>query len=105
VLERAGFALDLKESTHKAMKYRRDAAIIIVIHDGKGWFDPLSDGKGDVFRLVEHLEGVPFVQAMNDVAGLVGFVPTEPVWQRESRNRCRLAVKRKNAPVSLRLSI
>jgi hypothetical protein len=87
VLERAGFALDVKESTRKAMKYRRDAAIVIVIHDGKGWFDPLSDGKGDVFRLVEHLEGVPFVEAMNDVVGLVGFVPTEPVWQRESRDR------------------
>ena len=87
VLERAGFALDVNESTRKAMKYRRDAAIVIVIHDGKGWFDPLSDGKGDVFRLVEHLEGVTFVEAMNDVAGLVGFVPTEPVWQRESRDR------------------
>jgi hypothetical protein len=87
VLENAGFALDVNESTRKAMKYRRDAAIIIVIHDGKGWFDPLSDGKGGVFRLVEHLEGVPFVEAMNDVAGLVGFVPTEPVWHRESRDR------------------
>jgi hypothetical protein len=87
VLERAGFALDVKESTGKAMKYRRDAAIIIVIHDGKGWFDPLSDGKGDVFRLVEHLEGVSFVEAMNAVAGLVGFVPTEPAWERRSRDR------------------
>ena len=58
VLEHLGFALDLKESTRKAMKYRRDAAIIIVIHDGKGSFDPLSDGKGDVFRLVEHLQGL-----------------------------------------------
>ena len=87
VLERAGFALDVKESTRKAMKYRRDASIIIVIHEGKGWFDPLGDGKGDVFRLVEHLEGVPFIDAMNDVAGLVGFVPSEPVWQRESRER------------------
>ncbi len=87
VLERAGFALDVKESTRKAMKYRREASIIIVIHEGKGWFDPLGDGKGDVFRLVEHLEGVPFIDAMNDVAGLVGFVPSEPVWQRESRER------------------
>ncbi|RWA78228.1 DUF3991 and toprim domain-containing protein [Mesorhizobium sp.] len=87
VLERAGFALDVKESTRKAMKYRRDASVIIVIHDGKGWFDPLSDGKGDVFRLVEHLEGVPFVEAVNDVASLVGFVPSDPVWQRESRDR------------------
>ena len=87
VLERAGFALDVKESTRKAMKYRRDAEIIIVIHEGKGWFDPLSDGKGDVFRLVEHLHRVPFVDAMNDVAGLLGFVPSEPVWQRESHER------------------
>lgn len=87
VLERAGFALDVRESTRKAMKYRRDAQIIIVIHDGKGWFDPLSDGKGDVFRLVEHLEGVPFVEAMNGVADLVGFVPAAPVWERESRER------------------
>lgn len=87
VLERAGFGLDVKESTRKAMKYRRDAAIIIVIHAGKGWFDPLSDGKGDVFRLVEHLEGVSFVEAMNDVADLVGFVPTEPAWERRSRDR------------------
>jgi hypothetical protein len=87
VLERAGFALDVKESTRKAVKYRRDAQIIIVIHEGKGWFDPLSDGKGDVFRLVEHLEGVPFVEAMNDVAGLVGFVPAEPVWERDASER------------------
>lgn len=85
VLEQAGFALDLKESTRKAMKYRRDAQIVIVIHDGKGWFDPLGDGKGDVFNLVQHLEGVRFVEAMHEVADLVGFVPTEPVWQRESR--------------------
>jgi len=84
VLERAGFSLDVKESTRKAMKYRRKAAIVIVIHDGKGWFDPLGDDKGDVFRLVEHLEGVRFVDAMNDVANLVGFVPSEPVWQRQS---------------------
>jgi hypothetical protein len=87
VLERAGFVLDVKESTRKAMKYRRDASIIIVIHEGKGWFDPLGDGKGDVFRLVEHLEGVAFVDAMNDVANLVGFVPSEPLWQRESHER------------------
>lgn len=87
VLEHLGFALDVKESTRKAMKYRRDAAIIIVIHDGKGWFDPLSDGKGDVFRLVQHLERVSFVEAMNEVAKLVGFVPAEPAWERQSRDR------------------
>lgn len=87
VLEQGGFALDLKESTRKAMKYRRGAEIVIVIHDGMGWFDPLGDGKGDVFNLVQHLQGVRFVEAMHEVADLVGFVPTEPVWQRESRPR------------------
>ena len=87
VLERAGFALDVKESTRKAMKYRRNAAIIIVIHSGKGWFDPLSDGKGDVFRLVEHLEGVPFIDTMKVVAGLVGYVSGSPLWDRQSRKR------------------
>ena len=85
VLEHLGFALDVRESTRKAMKYRRDAQIIIVIHEGKGWFDPLSDRKGDVFRLVEHLEGEPFVEAVCTVADLVGFVPSEPFWQRPSR--------------------
>lgn len=87
VLEHLGFALDVKESTRKAMKYRRDAQIIIVIHNGKGWFDPLSDGKGDVFRLVQHLEGGSFVEAMDDVADLVGFVPAAPAWERQSRDR------------------
>ncbi|WP_244621997.1 hypothetical protein [Neomesorhizobium albiziae] len=38
-------------------RYRRDAAIIMGIHDG------LVRPLGDVFRIVEHLEGVPFVQA------------------------------------------
>lgn len=86
VLEHLGFALDARESTRKAMKFRRDAAIVIVIHDGKGWFDPLSDAKGDVFRLIEYLEDVPFVEAMHVVAGLVGFVSTAPVWEREARD-------------------
>lgn len=87
VLEREGFALDVKESTHKAIKYRREAAIIIVIHGGKGWFDPLSDGKGDVFNLVEHLRECSFVEAMSEVAVLVGYVPSELVWQHASRGR------------------
>lgn len=87
VLEQAGFALDFRESTRKAMKYRRAGEIIIVIHGGKGWFDPLGDGKGDVFNLVEHLQGVRFVEAIHEVASLVGFVPSEPVWQRDSNDR------------------
>ena len=87
VLETAGFAVDPKESTRRAVKYRRGGDIIIVIHDGQGWFDPLSDAKGDVFRLVEHLDGLPFAAALYVVADLVGFVPSAPAWERQSRER------------------
>lgn len=87
VLESAGFTVDLKESTRKAVKYRRGDDIIIVIHDGRGWFDPLSDGKGDVYSLVRHLDGCDFVEAFVHVASLVGFEPREPAWKRLSRKR------------------
>ena len=87
VLESAGFAVDLKESTRKAVKYRRGGDIVIVIHDGKGWFDPLSDAKGDVFRLVEHLDGLPFTAALYVVADLIGFTPSEPAWIRQAREK------------------
>jgi len=87
VLEKAGFAIDLKESTCKAVKYRRGDEIIIAIHDGKGWFDPLSDVKGDVFSLVEHLDDIGFAEVLQRVSELVGFMPSEPVWTRRSRER------------------
>jgi len=85
VLEKAGFAIDLAESTRNAGKYRRGDAIVIVIHAGKGWFDPLSDAKGDVFGLVKYLDGVSFVEGLERVAALVGFVPKYPVWPRPPR--------------------
>ncbi|MEQ8376617.1 DUF3991 and toprim domain-containing protein [Roseibium aggregatum] len=87
VLETAGFAVDRRESTRRAVKYRRGGDIIIVIHDGKGWFDPLSDAKGDVFRLIEHLDGLPFATALHVVADLIGFRPAEPAWARQTKNR------------------
>jgi hypothetical protein len=87
VLDSAGWAVDLKESTRRAVKYRRGDAIIIVIHDGKGWFDPLSDAKGDVYSLAAFLDDVGFAQALEHVRSLVGFVPTEPAWTRPSRHR------------------
>ena len=85
VLEQAGFAIDLKESTRKAAKYRRASDIIIVIHEGRGWFDPLSDAKGDVFSLVEHLDDVTFVEVLDHVASLVGHIAQEPTWARPAR--------------------
>lgn len=86
VLEQAGFAVDRKESTRRAVKYRRGAEIVIVIHEGRGWFDPLSDAKGDVFSLVEHFDGVTFVEALDRIASLVGFVPKQPVWSPPKRD-------------------
>jgi hypothetical protein len=53
----AGWRLDRRESTRRALKYRRGAGEILIInHDGHGWWDPLSSAKGDVFDLVQHLD-------------------------------------------------
>lgn len=84
VLCSAGFAIDEKESTRRAAKFRRAAEIIIVTHDGHGWFDPLSDAKGDVFSLVAHLESVDFPTCCERVASLVGLALSMPVLQRAS---------------------
>jgi hypothetical protein len=107
VLQTAGFAVDKRESTRRAIKYRRSGDIIIVIHDGKGWFDPLSDAKGDVFGLVEHLDRIPFAAALSAVADLVGFTPSAPAWNRPNRNHAtdqtvveRWAARRKPRPGS-----
>jgi hypothetical protein len=82
LLEQTGFAIDVKESTRKALKYRRGAEIVIVIHGGRGWFDPLSDAKGDIFGLAKHLDGVSFVEALDRVADLVGVIARDLVWSR-----------------------
>ncbi len=57
VLEREGFLLDTKESTRHCPKYRsQDGRIVIVNHEGRGWWDPHDTvARGDVFKLVQHL--------------------------------------------------
>ncbi|MGN6773646.1 DUF3991 domain-containing protein [Rhizobium sp.] len=93
VLEHAGFAIDAKESTRRAVKFRRGGEIIIVTYEGRGWFDPLSDAKGDVFRLVEHLDHVGFLEGAERVAELVGFQITEQEWQPpRDGERCDLSL-------------
>lgn len=87
VLEQAGFAIDLRESTRRAIKYRRGSEILIVIHEGRGWFDPLSDAKGDVFGLVQHLDSLTFRHAVERVAGLIGFHIAGSTWARLSSVR------------------
>jgi hypothetical protein len=72
----------------KAVKYRRgETEIVIVIHQERGWFDPLSDAKGDVFSLAEHIGANGFNEAVRCVSDLVGFMPTEPAWTKHSRAR------------------
>ena len=81
MLEEAGYELDPKESTRRAVKYRHGGNIIIVTHDGRGWFNPLSDEKGDVFGLAMFLEGTTFPAAAKAVATLVGFQLSRPAWR------------------------
>jgi hypothetical protein len=48
--------LDRKESTRRALKYRREEGeVLIVNHDGRGWWDPQSAAKGDIFDLVQSI--------------------------------------------------
>ena len=58
LLERwpAAWRLDRRESTRQALKYRRDEGEILIInHNGHGWWDPQGSAKGDVFDLVQYL--------------------------------------------------
>jgi hypothetical protein len=71
---------DSAQSTPHSLKYRRGAAeILIVNHDGHGWWDPLSDSKGDIFSLVQHLDpGLSFGEACGVLRGFVGVLPAFP---------------------------
>ncbi|SDN38304.1 DUF3991 and TOPRIM domain-containing protein [Ensifer sp. YR511] len=81
VLEQAGFQIDLKGSTRRAVKYRSGSDIIIVTHAGRGWFDPLSDRKGDVFALVGWLKPADFPAKVKAVGAHVGVQPScLPIW-------------------------
>lgn len=80
VLEQAGLVINAKESTHKGQKCRRGAKIVIVIYQGRGWFDSLSEAKGDVFGLAEHLDGVTFVATLHRVTDIVNATARDSVW-------------------------
>ncbi|MCW0001818.1 DUF3991 and toprim domain-containing protein [Pararhizobium sp. YC-54] len=87
VLEHEGFAIDRKESTRRAVKFRRDDDIVIVIHDDRGWFDARSDAKGDVFALASYLNGIGFAEALAAVGDLVAFQPTAATWEKPLRQK------------------
>ena len=83
VLERLSppWRLDRRESTRSALKYRRDRGeIIIVNHDGHGWWDPCDpDAKGDVLNLVQRLTpGAGFKEALQHLRELAGIFPAFP---------------------------
>jgi hypothetical protein len=82
--------LDRKGSTRRALKYRRgQGEVVIVNHDGHGWWDPLSSAKGDVFDLVQFLDpSLNFGQVRKVLRPLVGLSPTYPqALSAEKRNR------------------
>ena len=85
LLEQDGWKVDVKESTRRAIKYRCDSRI--VIHDDRGWFDPLSTAKGDVFSLAEHLGADGFVDACDRVSRVVGFVSRPPAWRPAAKSK------------------
>jgi hypothetical protein len=81
--------LDRAESSRASLKYRRgEGEILIVNHDGRGWWDPLSDCKGDIFTLIQHLEpGLTFGEAKRALGDFVGVAPTFPEAHRTRRAR------------------
>jgi hypothetical protein len=66
--------LDRAQSSRHSRKYRRGPGeILIVNHDGRGWWDPLSQRKGDVFTLLQTLEpGLSFGAARRVLRELIG---------------------------------
>jgi hypothetical protein len=91
VLERnqPPWKLDRKESTRLSLKYRRGKGeILIVSHGGKGWWDPTTDAKGDVFRLVQRLEpGLTFGHVRKRLREFAGLSPSYPIANRAGGRR------------------
>ena len=94
VLERAGYKLDDKESSRASMKYRRGAGeTMIVNHDGKGWWDTGGSAKGDVFKLVQHLDpSLNFGQVRRELRQMVGLAPAYPTAERAPKERTEPAL-------------
>jgi hypothetical protein len=80
-----GWLLDKGESTAKCLKYRRGAGeVLIVNHGGRGWWDPMSDAKGDVFSLTQHLDPrLNFGQVRKLLRGMLGVRPSHPELERK----------------------
>lgn len=84
LLERHGYALDKKDSTRRNPKYRAGKGETIILnHEGKGWWDPGSEDRGDVFALLRRLQPeLSFRDVCMNLAQLVGIEPEGAVWLR-----------------------
>ena len=85
----APWRLDKRESTQNCLKYRRGAGeTLIVNHQGRGWWDPNSTARGDVFALVQHLEpGLNFGQVRKVLRQFAGVSPTFPEARRARQGK------------------
>lgn len=92
VLERQSppWRIDPAESTKHCLKYRRGKGeVLIVNHEGKGWWDPQSDAKGDVFGLVQHFDpSLNFGHVRKALREFIGLSPSLPeASQRREKDR------------------
>ena len=73
---------DRRESTRRALKYGRgEGEVLIVNHDGRGWWDPHSTARGDVFDLVQFLDpSLNFGQVRQVLRRFLGIAPHFPEW-------------------------
>jgi hypothetical protein len=82
VLERLqpDWRLDAAQSTRRNLKFRRGPGkVLIVNHDGCGWWDPLSVAKGGIFSLAQYLDpNLDFPASCRVLRELAGFTPTLP---------------------------
>jgi len=99
LLERSGYQIDKGESTAKCQKWRRGSGeIVIVNHDGRGWWDPQRlaterASKGDVFTLAQHLDPrANFGHVRKLLRGMVGLAPSYPMLERQQEVRDKPAV-------------
>ena len=80
LLERHAYRLDKGESTKASLKYRRGKGeIVIVNHQGRGWWHTGSAAKGDVVALAQHLDpsrNMGHVRKL--LRGLAGISPAFP---------------------------
>ena len=76
--------LDQRESTRNCLKYRRaEGEVLLVTHGGRGWWDPGSTAKGDVFGLVQHLNpGLNFGGVRKVLRPFIGLSPSYPAHER-----------------------